>query len=135
MQYLRVLNKRQSLLAASAGQGADDSHSDRGIVQGHAYTVLRLKAVEGFRFVRFRNPWGKFEWDGAWSDASPLWTQHPRVAVKLRQEAVDDGAFWMEWSDVLTHFHNFDVCARTRGTPLTSSRFVFRIKFTCFGIL
>ena len=29
-------------------------------------------------------------------------------------EQVDDGFFWMEWSDFTTHFQNIDICHRSR---------------------
>ena len=50
--------------------------------QGHAYTMLRLELLEGIRLVQLRNPWGSFEWDGAWSDKSSEWNKHPRVRVR-----------------------------------------------------
>lgn len=121
---LREQHKKRALLAASAGGGGNDSQDVHGIVQGHAYAVLRVKDVSGMRFVRFRNPWGKFEWKGRWSDVSELWKQHPKVAKVLKQDSNadgDDGAFWMEWSDVLTHFPNFDICLRSRGALLLLS--------------
>ena len=77
VQYLRIQNKKRSLIAASAGKGGTDRQEVNGIVQGHAYSILRLKDVEGFRLVQFRNPWGKFEWKGAWSDSSALWAGEP----------------------------------------------------------
>jgi Calpain family cysteine protease len=39
-----------------------------GIMQRHAYSLVDLKEVAGYRLVRVRNPWGVGEWTGAWSD-------------------------------------------------------------------
>lgn len=46
---------------------------------GHAYALMQAEEVEGRKFLRLRNPWGKFEWKGAWADGSPQWNQHPKV--------------------------------------------------------
>ena len=46
-----------------------------GLVSGHAYSLLAAKELSnGVRLVKLRNPWGRFEWKGAWSDNSELWT-------------------------------------------------------------
>ena len=52
----------------------DDS---TGLVSGHAYALLRAREVStGAKLVEIRNPWGQggMEWNGDWSDKSPLWT-------------------------------------------------------------
>ena len=42
----------------------------QGLVQGHAYTIQSVVKVDGFKMLRLRNPWGKFEWTGDWSDGA-----------------------------------------------------------------
>ena len=70
----------EALIAASSESGNDSAaEAVRGIVQGHAYSVLKVRKVKDFRMVQLRNPWGQFEWTGAWSDSSPLWRQHTQV--------------------------------------------------------
>jgi hypothetical protein len=38
---------------------------------------------ETLRLVKLRNPWGKFEWEGAWSDGSKEWQEY-KTAAKVR---------------------------------------------------
>lgn len=57
-----------------------EAETEMGLIVGHAYSVtairkLRLgeRLVFSFRaeklfMIRLRNPWGKKEWHGAWSD-------------------------------------------------------------------
>ena len=63
----------------------------------HAYSVLRAVEYNGKRFVVVRNPWGKTEWTGRWSDGSKEWTQEwLEVLPKLGHTFGDDGQFLME---------------------------------------
>ncbi|KAG2452830.1 hypothetical protein HYH02_002176 [Chlamydomonas schloesseri] len=107
-------NRKRSFIAASTGSGSDKDNVN-GIVQGHAYAVCNVKLVDRFQLVQLRNPWGTFEWDGAWSDKSPLWEQHPKVKRALDFTPGDDGTFWMEWKDFYSYYKCLDFCIRTTG--------------------
>ena len=70
---------------------------------GHAYTLLSAAEVldingNTVRLVKLRNPWGSGEWNGDWSDASPLWTDELRNQVGF-DGSRDDGIFWMDFND------------------------------------
>ncbi|KAK4168859.1 calcium-dependent cysteine-type endopeptidase [Cladorrhinum sp. PSN259] len=81
----------------------------RGIRERHAYSVLRAVEIDGERLVLLKNPWGKGEWQGAWSDGSKEWTAE--WLQKLNHSFGDDGAFWMSYRDLLRKYQHFD---RTR---------------------
>jgi hypothetical protein len=51
-----------------------------------------VQLVDDIQLLRLRNPWGRKEWTGDWSDKSPLWTR--RMKAKLDYKDEDDGAFW-----------------------------------------
>mmetsp|Transcript_17849 Transcript_17849/g.34870 ORF Transcript_17849/g.34870 Transcript_17849/m.34870 type:complete len:444 (-) Transcript_17849:85-1416(-) len=115
-QHLKKLDKRRAIIAAgSNGQG--EAKNAEGIVAGHAYAVLKVKEVAGFKMLMLRNPWGSFEWNGDWSDNSPLWKQHPKVARACKSDGqeTNDGLFWMAFEDFAKHFTGVDVCDRTTG--------------------
>ena len=50
------------------GGGPEAPIKGYGIMQRHAYSLVDVKEVAGYRLVRIRNPWGMGEWSGAWSD-------------------------------------------------------------------
>lgn len=81
----------------------------KGIVEQHAYSVMRAVEMDGERLLLLKNPWGRSEWKGPWSDGSKEWT--PDWLKKLDHRFGDDGAFWISYKDLLRKYQNFD---RTR---------------------
>ncbi|XP_056267681.1 calpain-5-like [Pseudoliparis swirei] len=94
-----------------------------GLVKGHAYSVTAVKKVrvghgllayvknETIPLIRMRNPWGKTEWKGAWSDSSEEWsTVGDMERANLGITVEDDGEFWMEFTDWCKLFSNADIC-------------------------
>jgi len=53
--------------------GTNNKRPDGGLVPGHAYSVIKVAEAKGNRLLNIRNPWGQFEWDGAWGDKSKEW--------------------------------------------------------------
>jgi hypothetical protein len=52
-----------------------EANAGQGLIMGHAYSLLAVAEVKlgdgkSVRLVKLRNPWGKGEWTGAWSDNS-----------------------------------------------------------------
>ncbi|KIO31143.1 hypothetical protein M407DRAFT_68340 [Tulasnella calospora MUT 4182] len=83
---------------------AIDGDENQGLISGHAYSII--KAIN---FNRIRNPWGRKEWSGPWSDGSEQWnepwTEELRKALgddELRPYKFgDDGEFVQEYTDFL----------------------------------
>lgn len=46
-----------------------------GLVNSHAYSVIDVVHSHGFKLIKLRNPWGRGEWEGDWSDKSSMWSQ------------------------------------------------------------
>ncbi|KAI1898627.1 hypothetical protein AGOR_G00074330 [Albula goreensis] len=103
-----------------------------GLVKGHAYSVTAVRKVrlghglqaffnkEKIFLLRLRNPWGKTEWKGVWSDSSEEWDRvgaTERNAIGLTVK--NDGEFWMAIDDWCKYFTDVDVC-RLINTSLLS---------------
>ncbi|XP_032432816.1 calpain-5-like [Xiphophorus hellerii] len=100
-----------------------ESRTDNGLVRGHAYSVTDVKRVQlshGLRayfkndtipLIRLRNPWGKIEWTGAWSDSSVEWSKiGDAERGNLGITVADDGEFWMSFTDWCKNFTDADIC-------------------------
>lgn len=57
--------------------------------------------------VKLRNPWGKGEWTGAWSDNSELWTEELKNYCGIVE--ADDGIFCIPVEEYITHFSQTSV--------------------------
>eukprot|EP00438_Fugacium_kawagutii_P032381 Skav234884 [mRNA] locus=scaffold840:429099:435611:- [translate_table: standard] len=93
-EIIRKYHRLGCILSASGASGKD------GLVTGHAYSILNVRKVndgfmgmtgKDFRMVQIRNPWGRGEWKGDWSDKSSKWEEHPAVKKALEYVDKDDG--------------------------------------------
>lgn len=88
----------------------DAACSDTGIIQGHAYAILKIQEFENDKLIQVRNPHGKggAEWTGDWSDNSTKWTEKAKRV--LQYEDSEDGVFWMSVNDFVYEFKTLYVC-------------------------
>ncbi|KAM9489442.1 calpain-1 catalytic subunit-like [Clarias gariepinus] len=108
--------KYKSLMGCGSHHGATSANTalPNGIVEGHAYTVTGVTQVmsdgQPIKLVRLLNPWGHKEWNGDWSDRSPLWgSVHKEERTRLL-DSKDNGEFWMSIKDFCISFANVEIC-------------------------
>jgi len=112
--YEKALNLLQDrkqgelLQGASSDQGGTEEAVGNGIYSGHAYSINKsLKVQAGSKaetLIKLRNPWGRCEWTGKWSDEDPRWEQFPNVKAACEHTTQDDGMFWMSAPDFIRTF-------------------------------
>ncbi|KAM4694197.1 calpain-8-like [Discoglossus pictus] len=107
-------------------QNARNSITSKKLVRGHAYSVTGAEEVlfrdRKEKLIRLRNPWGKVEWTGPWSDEAQEWNQiDPKVRAALQKKS-DDGEFWMAFSDFLKQYSILEICILSPGTLLCSEQ-------------
>lgn len=92
--------KKNWIMCASTGDlastGDDSRDPESGLCGNHAYSLLAAYALVGsgsgyrlaqegekadLRLVKIRNPWGKGEWSGEWSDSDSKWTPQLRTLL------------------------------------------------------
>ena len=119
-EMLKEFEAKRYVMCCSTKSGTDSKEdSKNGIVQGHAYTLIGAHEVEGHKIVQLRNPWGSFEWNGAWSDESDEWADNPKVKEALEPTVADDGIFYMSYADFMCNYEKVDVCQRADSLSST----------------
>lgn len=98
-----------------SGGAGGEVLQDNGLFAGHEYSLLKMEVVKTSdgrmaQLLNIRNPWGKGEFNGDWSDQSDKWDL---VAPERKEQLLvkrQDGAFWMCFKDWVNMFSSFDVC-------------------------
>ena len=113
---------------------------NNGIILGHAYSLLecyeliqdpfsgKYRVLNNFeqndsnlniqKIIKFRNPWGKTEWKGLWSDSDPIWSDELKKQLKFQIK--EDGVFFMSYDDFSKNFSTFQICYYHDNYNLTS---------------
>lgn len=79
-----------------------------GILANHGYTITSMQFVGAELLFRVRNPWGRLEWTGKWSDEWSGWTKTLKEQLGWADE--DDGKFWMAYDDLKCYFTEMYIC-------------------------
>lgn len=81
-------------------------------MKGHAYSLIAVNEFEHqekiVKLCKLRNPWGTFEWNGAWSDGSSEWT--PQLDAMLDHQNADDGTFFIPYDEMINLYGNMSIC-------------------------
>ncbi|CAI8004166.1 Calpain-5, partial [Geodia barretti] len=120
-------------IALSEGD-APEKQLDCGLIKGHAYAITDIRKMSlssglmsilgrrsgNLMMLKLRNPWGKKEWNGAWSDQSEEWKKVPaKEREKMNIKIDDDGDFWMELHDWVHWFTDVSLCRQVNTSLLS----------------
>ena len=113
---LSAINRGDVICCGSPSDGISDKNcSARGIHYGHAYSILDAKEYKSggrtLKLLQVRNPWGKGEWKGDYSDSSHLWTPELKKLCNYDQSSKEDGRFWMTIQDFAQEFEDLTICS------------------------
>ncbi|OCT68063.1 calpain-2 catalytic subunit [Xenopus laevis] len=130
--------KKKSLMGAfiqAQSQSQIENQTPEGLVKGHAYSIIATweiqKNSKKISLLRLRNPWGRVEWKGNWSDDSALWSEvDPEIRQKLQVRS-EDGEFWIQMEDFLRFFDILEVCNLTPESVTEESAHLWKTNTFC----
>ncbi|CAL1535909.1 unnamed protein product, partial [Lymnaea stagnalis] len=97
--------------------GERELKRDNGLYEGHAYTIVTVKEISTktgkTTLLHIRNPWGRGEWTGPWSDKSPEWNTLSKDDRNSTFKTNDDGEFWISLTDFRKNFDELELCHLT----------------------
>ncbi|GCB70733.1 hypothetical protein scyTo_0001357 [Scyliorhinus torazame] len=118
-KLLKVYNRR-GLISCSIHLKPDstlDPSRLQGLKVDHSYSVTKVQKVrlgdtaEKLFMIQMRNPWGRGEWLGPWSDNSKEWQKVSKKEQKtIGIEVKNDGEFWMAFEDWYKYITDVIVC-------------------------
>ena len=83
----------------------------KGMVSGHAYSLISAYEFRGEKLVKMRNPWGKGEWRGPWGDADPIWNSVSQEDKdRMGYKKSEDGSFFMNLQYFKRIYGDVQIC-------------------------
>ena len=125
----------EGAIMSSATKYEESIVSRKGLVAGHAYTLIMAKEWKGYergqerriKLLQLRNPWGEKEWSGDWADNSSRWT--PELKKFFGYSNADDGKFFIDISNYVQYFDATFICYVLYGAVIKSYFFENDIYF------
>ena len=129
---------KEGSIMACGSKSNDQNVINLGLSPGHAYSIVypqKWKEKNIF-LIKLRNPWGKDNWRGNWSEYSRLWTEE--LKKYFRYKATNDGTLWIELNDFIRLFDNTYICHILYGALVKYFYFEYKTYFkkpTIFNLL
>ncbi len=105
-----------SVTVVHLDDGGGEEKMFDGFVPDLTYPVVELLTVGTARLCRLRNPWGRGEWTGPWSNAqlsqAPIIVETTSKSGKKSSSSLPptaDNSFYISLEDLCSHFHQIDV--------------------------
>jgi len=107
-EIFEKITKARSSGSSVSLTSAQHKDQNDGMVSYHGYALFEAKIVQTnkgpVKLIKAKNVWGRFEWNGAWSDNSKEWKENPNLVKELKMVIADDGVFWINSDDFVKHF-------------------------------
>lgn len=105
-EILEQADKKKWMISCFSGS-KEEKLNEKGLLQKHTYALLDVYEYNGVRLLKLRNPWGKMEFKGNYSEKSEKWTTELKRKVGFAQ--AEDGMFFMTDDEFKNYFKGFSI--------------------------
>lgn len=91
-----------------------------GLTNNHAYSLLNVVEVGGYKLAKLRNPWSSEGYNGKFSDKDSVWT--PALLKAANHKLANDGIFYMPFHQFISpgYFRSTSVAVYNNAFTQTS---------------
>ncbi|EKF38065.1 cytoskeleton-associated protein CAP5.5 [Trypanosoma cruzi marinkellei] len=109
-----------SIVLLNTPAGKSTMHNAKaGLRDGYTYCLKEIRRFSdlGLTMLKIHNPWEPTEpWTGAWCAGCNNWDNYEEVRHACNPDfSINDGSFWMEWSDATKQFDGCSVVLVSRN--------------------
>jgi len=117
-------DKKNYIFCAGNNSASEDETKNR------IFSVVRLYDTDNYKIIKLRDHFGDFEWNGEFSDGSPLWTRELRDEIGHYNG--ENNCFFMSIAEFMKHFEYLAVCFYHENWARTSEEVVVSHKAAAF---
>ena len=126
---VELADAEDAIMSAGTKNLKDRVCKKTGLVKGHAYSLIKAKAMKDkdIYLFKLRNPWGEVhddqvEWKGDWSDDDTKnWTAEFKKYFGFQKR--NDGVFWMNITDFAKFYDHSSICHLLYGSNIKTYYF------------
>ena len=111
---IREADAYKCIMTATIDQDNNNDIESVGLVANHTFSLVsafeREVNGENVKLIKLRNPFGKGEWTGDWSDQSDKWNEDTRLKFNYIPQEIDDGIFWIDYENFCKYFNKVSIC-------------------------
>ncbi|XP_072885084.1 calpain-8-like [Hemitrygon akajei] len=114
----RALHKQTMISCSITVNNHNEIEKDQGLglMASHAYAIVDAEKVRmpnsSIKLFRLRNPWGRVEYNGPWSDRSSKWKEvSVEEKTRLKLKISEDGEFWIPADVLVANFSSVELCS------------------------
>ena len=111
---IREADAYKCIMTASIDEDNNNDIESVGLVANHTFSLVSAfeSEVNGeiVKLIKLRNPFGKGEWTGDWSDQSDKWDDNTKAKFNYNDQEINDGIFWIDFENFCKYFNKVSIC-------------------------